>query len=78
MIVNYLNVFGNSLIALGDGGGQLGTAKTPLLADYGRPAMIQMLGWDWEFWYRPQVLDGTVETTDHDIGRLLEEVNSHD
>jgi hypothetical protein len=37
-----------------------------------------MLGWDRWFWGRPQPLDRTVETVDHDIGRLLEEVYSHD
>jgi hypothetical protein len=46
MIVNYLNIFGNGPIALGDGGGQLGTVKTPLSADYGRPAISHLLGWD--------------------------------
>jgi len=74
MIVDYLNIFGNGQIALGNGGGQLGTVKTPLSADYGRRAISHLLALDWQSWCRPQVLDGTVETTDHDTGRLLEEV----
>ena len=78
MIVNYLNIFCNGPITVGDGGCRPGTAKTPLSADNGRPAVIHMLGRDRRFWRCPQRLDGTVETTDHDVGRLLDEVDSRD
>jgi hypothetical protein len=78
MIVKYLNICCNSPITVGDGGCRPGTAKALSLADNGRAAIIHMLEQDGSFCCRPQPLDGTVETTDHDVGGLLGEVYSRD
>jgi len=78
MIVHYLNILCNGSITVGDGGCRPGMAKTPSSADNGRPAVIHTLGRDGRFWCHPQPSDGTVETTDYDVGRHLDRVYSRD